>query len=56
MHKKNFFRLLLTMLSIALLSQGCYRMPDEGEVSVVPITNNPSVTRQTSSPLLPGFN
>jgi hypothetical protein len=27
---------------------GCYRMPDEGEVSVVPITNNPAMTRKGS--------
>ena len=26
----------------------CYRMPDEGEVSVVPTTNNPAMTRKPS--------
>ena len=29
-----------------LFSTGCYRIPQEGEVSVVPTTNNPSITRQ----------
>ena len=38
----------------ALIVTGCYRMPEDGEVSVVPVTNNPSMTRQQNS-CLPGI-
>lgn len=36
----------LLLMFFALFCSGCYRMPEEGEVSVVPITNNPAVTGQ----------
>jgi hypothetical protein len=36
---------LLAIISLVIFA-GCYRMPREGEVSVVPTTNNPSITRQ----------
>ncbi len=47
------FTLFFALLSITIT--GCYRMPEEGEVSVVPITNNPAVTRKQSSPFMPGI-
>ena len=31
---------------LLILFTGCYRLPEEGEVSTVPNTNNPSVYRQ----------
>jgi len=31
---------------ILAITAGCYRMPEDGEVSVLPNTNNPNVTRQ----------
>jgi hypothetical protein len=43
MSKHIFF--LITSIVCFLLT-ACYRMPEEGEVSVVPNTNNPSNTRQ----------
>ncbi len=46
----------LFTISISALFQGCYRMPNEGEVSTVPLTNNPSITRQQQSTFLPGMN
>ena len=35
----------MTMLFLAVSSCGIYRAPEEGDYSVVPTTNNPSVTR-----------
>lgn len=40
---KTIFLIVASALS---LLTACYRMPEEGEVSVVPTTNNPSITRQ----------
>ena len=34
------------LLFLVFLSTSCYRMPEEGEVSTLPNTNNPSLTRQ----------
>lgn len=36
----------LFFISIVCFLTACYRMPQDGEVSVVPTTNNPSMTRQ----------
>ena len=38
--------IVLFITAIVYLFTACYRMPEEGEVSVVPTTNNPSITRQ----------
>jgi len=45
--------LLLILLVFHLTS--CYRMPEEGEVSTVPNTNNPTNTRQKNPSLMPGI-
>ncbi|MBS0655446.1 MAG: hypothetical protein JSR46_06705 [Verrucomicrobia bacterium] len=37
-----------------LLTTGCYRMPDENEVSTLPNTNNPTLTRQKPQTMAPG--
>ncbi len=46
-------QLLITAFLITLLAS-CYRMPSEGEVSVVPNTNNPQLIHKESSPWAPG--
>lgn len=50
----NRIILFLSFLAIACLT-GCYRMPSENEYSLVPMTNNPDVTRESSS-WSPNFN
>jgi hypothetical protein len=40
--------IVLLVAGILCLFTACYRMPEDGEVSVVPTTNNPSITRQGS--------
>jgi len=42
--------LLLTTISLS----SCYRFPEDGECSVVPATNNPSITRNQGASALPG--
>jgi len=32
-----------------LTCTSCYRMPEEGEVRTIPMTNNPTMTRQQNS-------
>lgn len=49
-----FLRFLFFFIFLSTFTTGCYRMPEEGEVSVVPITNNPAVTRKQASPFMPG--
>ena len=39
------YRILVLIALLILVCTGCYRMPEEGQVSVVPVTNNPSMTR-----------
>ena len=33
------------LILIVLFCTGCYRMPDEDEVSLIPNTNNPTIAR-----------
>ena len=40
---------------LGMLLTGCYRMPTENEFSVVPTTNNPAVTCEKSSSMIPGL-
>ena len=42
----------LILLFILLFSSGCYRMPEEGEVSVIPNTNNPNITKSSGTQML----
>lgn len=44
----------LLALIVLFATASCYRMPDEDEVSVVPSTNNPSIIRKESNPMMPG--
>lgn len=39
-------RYIVLAISCVLCCTACYRMPEEGEVSVVPTTNNPAMTRK----------
>jgi hypothetical protein len=48
MIRKSF--LCAILLSIAT---SCYRMPEEDEVSVIPITNNPSITHERAASPIP---
>jgi len=34
-----------SVIALVFLLASCYRMPDEGEVSTIPTTNNPNVIR-----------
>ncbi len=40
---------------IVFFATGCYRMPEDGEVSTLPDTNNPNITRHKEKVLMPGF-
>jgi hypothetical protein len=45
-----------TLLVCALIClTGCYRMPTENDFSVVPTTNNPAVTCEKNTGLIPGM-
>jgi hypothetical protein len=54
----NFFNSIrpIIILSTSLLLTSCYRMPSDDEYSLVPVTNNPSITFEKSSamPGMPG--
>lgn len=41
--------------SILFLLTGCYRMPGENDYSVVPTTNNPSVTCEKNDNMMPSM-
>lgn len=45
---------LVAFLTLAAIS-GCYRMPTDDDYCLIPTTNNPTVTRETASPLMPGM-
>jgi hypothetical protein len=48
---RNYF--LFTLIILATTS--CYRMPEEGEVSMIPNVNNPNFTKSKSpTPVMPG--
>lgn len=49
--KKN----LLATLSALLLLSSCYRMPTDDDECVVPMTNNPAVTRERTQNPIPGL-
>ncbi len=52
---KHYQGILLATILVSLLT-GCYRMPTDDDYSLVPTTNNPSVTRETGGGLVPGGN
>lgn len=48
---------ILTTLSLSMSAFcGCYRMPSDEDVSLIPTTNNPDVTRDCGNSMLPGSN
>lgn len=49
-------QMLLVFAALLLLCVGCYRMPTDDDCSLVPTTNNPDVTRDRGSSLVPGGN
>lgn len=38
-----------------VVTTSCYRMPEEGEVSTLPTTNNPSLTRKPNQTVMPSI-
>lgn len=46
---------IFILTSFLFLLSGCYRMPGENEYSVVPTTNNPSVTCEKNDNLMPSM-
>ena len=53
MKSRIFVTLFFMNLGLSLCS--CYRMPGEDEFSVIPTTNNPAVTKEKPSALMPGI-
>lgn len=45
-------RLVCLLFVTSILCSGCYRMPQEDEVSLIPNTNNPSITKPSGNQLL----
>lgn len=43
------FALCILAVAFSFLCVGCYRMPTDDDVSLLPATNNPNLTRQTGS-------
>ncbi len=52
----NISRAIFLNLFIATLLNGCYRMPNDDEYSVVPRTNNPDLIREKPSSFNPAVN
>ena len=52
----NFLKInkLLALFFTSLLITGCYRMPTDDDFSLIPVTNNPSITCEKPS-ALPGM-
>lgn len=50
----SFIQRICSGLFLIICLTGCYRMPTENEFSVVPTTNNPSVTCEKRDNFLPG--
>jgi len=48
-------KIVIALFMLAVISSSCYRMPDEGEVSVLPVVNNPSSIRTAGAPIMPGI-
>ena len=46
-------KVMITLVCLILTS--CYRMPSEGEVSVIPNTNNPSLIHKEGTPWAPSM-
>lgn len=46
---------LILCSSLLVLTTNCYRMPQEDEVSVLPNTNNPTITHPGENSVIPGL-
>ena len=53
----NVSKLLIALIiaSTTFLCTACYRMPTDDDYSLVPTTNNPSVTCEKNDSMLPGL-
>lgn len=47
--------LFLPLFAAVILLSSCYRMPTDDDFSVVPTTNNPSVTQEKPSGFMPAM-
>lgn len=47
--KKNLFKYSFSLILAAVLG-GCYPMPEEGDFSVIPMSNNPDFNRDGENP------
>lgn len=45
--------LFILATSCLLTTSACYRMPTEEDFSIVPMTNNPDITRESQSSNIP---
>jgi len=52
--KRKFF-LAAVILSLGLCLAGCYSSDDNGELSTVPVTNNPHVIGDSAKGGMPGI-
>lgn len=47
--------LILSLFVLATTATGCYRMPTDQDYSLIPMTNNPSLTREKNASPVPGM-
>jgi hypothetical protein len=50
---RSFINTTLLTATICTLLTGCYRMPTDDDYSLVPMTNNPTTTRQHADSPMP---
>ena len=55
MHFSIFLKASAVSAAIILSLSSCYRMPNEDDYSVVPLTNNRDFTREGNSTLMPNM-
>lgn len=51
--KGNYNIQFLMICMLFSFFTGCYRMPTDDDYSLIPMTNNPSVTRERGNQLIP---
>jgi len=47
------FRSFAVFFAVVLALTGCYKIPDEYDYCTIPVTNNPSITKEKGSGALP---
>lgn len=46
--------LFISLVFLGITATSCYRMPTEDDYSLIPLTNNPTYTRERASSPVPG--